>query len=370
MEIKSKSYSKEPMEIKIPLPNGTYEVTVTVTASDDTVFTILAQTRRFMVQDEPIRKGEKKSFTFAVSVCDYHMHGSEYTKVYGVEIYILCDGGITAAAAVSPLDLPTFYICGDSTVTDQKARYPYNPKSTYCGWGQMFPQLLDEKLAVSNHAQSGSTTDDCLETNFNAFKDKLKPGDIVLAEFGHNDQKKSNLDAFGGYADNLRRFVTLVREKGAVPILSSPINRIIFEQDGHLKNLLGDYRNAVQAVCDEENVPFIDLWSRTTEFFEKAGCVKSWGFFFADENGRDYTHTNDIGGKIVAKFMALELVRIGFEPIAAHIKQDMLAIPEVIAAPDDTMDNSAELEHLKSIGLVNTSGAINDIDMDVTHNNI
>ncbi len=360
------SYEKEPMEIKIPVPNGTYEVTLHVTSSEDTVFSVLVQTRRFVLSDVPIKRGEKKDFTFAVSVCDYHMHGDEMTNVRGVEVYILCDGGLTAAAAVSPADIPTLYICGDSTVTDQKADYPYNPKSTYCGWGQRLPELLDGKIAVSNHAQSGATTADCLATNFNAFKDKIKPGDIVLAEFGHNDQKVPELSTSGGYAENLRKIVNEVRARGGLALLSSPINRIIFEPDGHLKNLLGNYRNAVCDVCAELEIPFIDMWSRTTEFYERAGCVKSWNFFYGDENGRDYTHTNDIGGLVNAKLMAREWARLGIEPLSSHIKPGALDLPDVKADPGDVPDNAAELEHLKGIGLVNTPDTIEDIDRDVT----
>ena len=95
----------------------------------------------------------------------------------------------TALSAVSPVNIPTVYIAGDSTVTDQPAEYPYNATSTYCGWGQMFPQFFNTGIAVENHAQSGSTTEDFKNVNFTAFKDKIKKGDFLIIEFGHNDQK-------------------------------------------------------------------------------------------------------------------------------------------------------------------------------------
>ena len=41
------NYEKEPLHISTSVPNGTYEVTVTVTAHEDIVFTILSQSRRF-----------------------------------------------------------------------------------------------------------------------------------------------------------------------------------------------------------------------------------------------------------------------------------------------------------------------------------
>ena len=305
----------------------------------------------------------------AVSVCDYHKNNEDYTNVNGVEIDIMCDGDFTALSAVSPVNIPTVYIAGDSTVTDQPAEYPYNATSTYCGWGQMFPQFFNTGIAVENHAQSGSTTEDFKNVNFTAFKDKIKKGDFLIIEFGHNDQKIDTLDAFGGYTENLKYFVNFVREKGANPIICSPINRIIFQEDGTLLNLLGDYRTAVKNVCDEMNVPFIDLWSRTTEFFEAAGAVKAWDYFWGNGTDRDYTHTNDIGGNIVARFVANEMIKNNVQPIADLIKKDMINVEMPKHDSSVKPQNSKEIEHLKTIGLVNVPKAseLADLDKDITN---
>ena len=61
------NYEKEPLHISTSVPNGTYEVTVTVTAHEDIVFTILSQSRRFMAQDINLGKGESTDITFNVS---------------------------------------------------------------------------------------------------------------------------------------------------------------------------------------------------------------------------------------------------------------------------------------------------------------
>lgn len=350
----------EPLEIKIPVPNGNYEVCVSIKAHEDTVFSILSQSRRFMAQDIEIKSDCEKDIIFNINVCDVHKHGCDYYAVKNADIYILCDGNITATAAVSPVEIPTVYIAGDSTVTDQPAEYPYNPKSTFCGWGQMFPQFLKTGIAVSNHAQSGSTTADFMASNWTAFRDKIKAGDYMIIEFGHNDQKVESLSAYGGYADNLRYYINYVRERGATPILCSPINRIIFQEDGTLLNLLGEYRNAVKSVAEEMNVPFIDLWSRTTQYFETAGPVKSWNFFWGNGTNRDYTHTNDIGGNVIARFVAQEMVKQ--DVLTDFIRRDMIEVEPVIADAGDKPDNAEEFSHLKTIGLVN----VPDIDNDIT----
>ncbi len=357
----------EPLHIHTSVPNGVYEVTVTVSAHDNIVFSILSQFRRFMVQDAALKEGESADFVFNVSVCDYHNNGGEYTEVNGVDIYVLCDGDFSAVSAVSPADIPVIFIAGDSTVTDQPAQYPYNMSSTYCGWGQMFPQFLHTGIAVENRAQSGSTTEDFKKVNFTAFCDKIKKGDFLIAEFGHNDQKIESLSAFGGYTENLKYFVEFARKKGAAPIIASPINRIIFKEDGTLLNLLGDYRNAAKNVCEEMKVPFLDLWTRTTEFFEAAGAVRAWDYFRCEGGDRDYTHTNDIGGNVIARLAAGEMLKNGV--LSDFIKKDKIAVETPERCENISVENSKELRHLKSIGLVNIPKAseLADLDKDITN---
>ena len=358
-----KSYVNEPLEIHLNAPNGCYEVCVNIKAHCDTVFTLYAQHRNVIRRDVEIKAGEEKDFTFAVSVFDRHFHGGSYEKADGIKIQIATDGNVTATATATPKsEIRTVFICGDSTVTDQPAEYPYDPVSTYCGWGQAFPSLVKPTLAVANHAQSGSCTTEFMETNLKAFEDIIKPEDIVVIEFGHNDQKHVELDAFGGYKNNLLKLAAMAREKGAYPVICSPINRIIFEPDGSLRNLLGEYRNAAKAAAEEADCAFIDMWQRSTEFFVKAGPVKSWQFFRSDATSRDYTHTNDKGGELVAKFFASQMLETN-GPLAKYIESDRVVIEEIIADPGDKDDNSDVLRMLSNVNLVNVP---EDFDADIT----
>lgn len=359
------NYTNEPLLISMEVPNGNYEVTVSVRAHENTVFSILSQARRFIANDVRINANESIDITFNANVCDFHKAGDDYTEVKTLDTYILCDGNVTATATASPVDIPTIYIAGDSTVADQPVEYPYVPSETYCGWGQTLQGLLKTGIAVSNHAQSGSCTAAFIDTNLNAFKNKIKKGDVLICEFGHNDQKVKGLDAFGGYAEKLRYFVRFAKEKGAYPILNSPINRIIFEPDGTLKNLLGEYRDAVKTVAEELDVPFVDMWTCTTDYFVKAGPVKSWDFFRCKDDARDYTHTNDIGAVLVAKMFMQEVRKFNIEPIAEFADESKIQIDRVYADENDKFDNSEILAHIKGIGLVNIP-EISDIDADIT----
>jgi lysophospholipase L1-like esterase len=356
------SYKLEPLEIELNAPNGTYEVTVNITAHNDTVFTIYAQHRSFIVRDYPIKSGETFEKTFAVSVCDRHFHGASYENVKGIKLQIATDGDLTATATASPIEIPTVYICGDSTVTDQPAEYPYSPESVYCGWGQAFSQLTKPSLAVSNHAQSGSCTTEFMGTNLTAFENKIKSGDFMVIEFGHNDQKLKELDAFGGYKRNLIKLAEIARSHGAEPIICSPINRIIFEQDGTLLNLLGDYRNAAKQAAEELNCTFIDMWQRSTDYFVTAGPVKAPQFFRHLGDERDYTHTNDIGGTLIAKFFAQEMIKQN-GVLAKHIDETLIKTEQVYADPDDKLESTEAADHIKTVGLVNVPA---DFDADIT----
>lgn len=356
------SYKLEPLEIKLNAPNGTYEVTVSLTANSDTVFTIYSQHRSFIVRDHEIKKGENFEKTFAVSVCDRHFNGGEYESINEIKIQIVTDGDITATAMATAAEMPSLYICGDSTVTDQPAEYPYSPTAAYCGWGQAFTQLTKPTLAISNHAQSGSCTTAFMETNLKAFEDKIKPGDFMVIEFGHNDQKIKELDAYGGYKENIIKLAGIARAHGAEPIICSPINRIIFENDGSLLNLLGEYRNAAKQAAEELDCTFIDMWQRTTDYFVTAGPVKAPHFFRHLGEERDYTHTNDIGGTLVAKFFAQEMIKQN-GPLAQFINEDLISVEQVYADPDDKLESTEAADHIKTVGLVNVPA---DFDADIT----
>ena len=357
-------YENQPLEIKTAVPNGNYEVTLDITAHSDTVYTVYSQNRRFIAEDAEIRAGEKHEIKFIANVCDYIRRDAAH-KVDGVEIYIACDGDITVMSAVSPIEVPTLWIIGDSTVTDQPSEYPYDPEKTYCGWGQVMPMLLDNEIAVSNHAESGATSAETREIHFNAIKDKIKAGDYLMMEFGHNDQKLPELDAFGGYAEQLRYFVNYVKKCGATPIVNSPINRIIFGSDGKIFNLLGEYRNAAKAVAEESGVPFIDMWTATTDFFEPLGLYTAKKYFRHDGESQDFTHTNDLGGGIVARLCASLIAGAGIDGLSERVRAERLEIEEIEADPDAPFEtNAQEFERLKTLGMGSVPA---DLDDDISH---
>lgn len=80
----------------------------------------------------------------------------------------------------------------------------------------------------------------------------------------------------GTYKWYLKQYIDLAREKGAIPVLLTPVARVSFNADGTLKSgpgLHGDdfaYVKAVRQLAEEENCLLIDNFDYTKRTLEKA----------------------------------------------------------------------------------------------------
>ena len=126
-----------------------------------------------------------------------------------------CPISVTAEAA----DVPTLYLAGDSTVTDQA-------EGPYASWGQLIPRFLGDGIAVANHAQSGETLKSFM-TGLRLAKvlERMRSGDYLLIQFCHNDQKREWPQTYAEsgttYKAYLRAYIAETRLRGATPILAT-----------------------------------------------------------------------------------------------------------------------------------------------------
>ena len=151
------------------------------------------------------------------------------------------------------------YMIGDSTMAN-KPLYD-NPER---GWGQLFPQFFNEKVKIENHAMNGRSTKSFIdEGRWDSVFFKLKKGDYLFIQFGHNDEKadKPNVyaEAHTTYKDNLIKFIKESRSKGAIPILVTPVMRRRFDEKGAVVDTHGDYPSVVKEVAALTKVSVIDL---------------------------------------------------------------------------------------------------------------
>ena len=219
----------------------------------------------------------------------------------------------------------TVFTIGDSTMADKKAEVA--PET---GWCQAFPAFVDQSVAIKNRAVNGRSSKSFInEGRWKAVHDSLKAGDYVLIQFGHNDEKIQDTvryaEPFTAYQRNLARFVNETREKGATPVLFTPIVRRKFE-NGFLLDTHGDYPVVVRQLAAEMNVPLIDLQLLTTGAVTALGEEATKKIYLwttptdkFPQGRKDDTHLCVAGANLVAKLAAQQLALLD-NSLARRIK--------------------------------------------------
>jgi len=211
----------------------------------------------------------------------------------------------------------TIYTIGDSTMADK----PNPDKNPERGWCQVFPDFLNEKVRLENHAVNGRSSRSFIdEKRWKKVYGKLEKGDYVFIQFGHNDQKQNSpkryTNPYTAYRNNLIQFIKESREKGANPILFTSIARRNFNENNTLVDTHGAYPFVMRMVAEEFEVPLIDLQLLTEQLEEKYGFEKSKKLhlhFTPAENDfypngiQDNTHLSILGAKEVAKLVVKSL---------------------------------------------------------------
>jgi lysophospholipase L1-like esterase len=223
----------------------------------------------------------------------------------------------------------TVFLAGDSTMA---AKRPEKRPET--GWGEFLGQHFDgARVRVDNHAQNGRSTRTFIaEGRWQAILDKLKPGDYVFIQFGHNDSSKEKVDRYTPPADyraNLVRFVGEVRARKATPVLLTPVMRRRFDKDGAVQDSHGEYPDLVRQVAAEEKVALIDMHRKSAGVLARFGVEESKKLFLQLAAGEhvnypqgvnDNTHFSPRGAELMAS-LAVEGIRERKLGLAKHLKK-------------------------------------------------
>lgn len=224
----------------------------------------------------------------------------------------------------------TLYTIGDSTMANKKDPEK-NPEH---GWAQVLQSFFKENIVVENKAVNGRSTKSFInEKRWDSIYTKLKKGDYVFIEFGHNDEKIEDSTRYTNphtsYRYNLIRFVKESREKGAIPILFTSIARRNFNEKGVLVPTHGDYPLETRLVAQEYKVPFIDLEYYTELLEQSYGPEKSKQlhlYFKAGENlyynkdKADDTHLSKEGATAIAKIV-IDQIKLLKDPSLEKLKK-------------------------------------------------
>ncbi|MBQ7520637.1 MAG: rhamnogalacturonan acetylesterase [Clostridia bacterium] len=209
------------------------------------------------------------------------------------------------------------FICGDSTAQT------YDPAQTLMvGWGQLLGDFLPG-VTVCNHAKAGRSTKSFLaEGRLQALDGQIKPGDLVLIQFAHNDENEKperHTEPWTSYTDNLTAFIRFARERGAVPALLTPICMRVWE-NGALQETHGEYKDAMRSLAIKMDVPLLDIYRDSYRLVAEAGEEGSKAFFMHVALGEDprypeglsdNAHTRRAGAERFAACVAKQLIGAG-----------------------------------------------------------
>ena len=249
--------------------------------------------------------------------------------------------GLAIVFVAARKEKTTIFMIGDSTMANK----PIENEQPERGWGMALQGFFTDDIVVDNHAVNGRSSKSFIdEGRWDKVLQKIKPGDYVIIQFGHNDEKPKedrHTDPGTTFDANLTKFVVETRNKGGIPILCNAVVRRNFQnqvpqndddeklrdteftgekktEGDVLVDTHGDYRIAPKNVAEALQVPFVDANAITHELEQGMGVEgskKLHMWFKPGENpsipkGReDNTHYNVYGAHVVAGLLVDEIAR-------------------------------------------------------------
>ena len=261
---------------------------------------------------------------------------------------------------------PTVFMVGDSTVKNGKG----DGSGGLWGWGDYIGQFLDTtKVTIENHALGGTSSRTFQDKGlWNIVLNKLKKGDYVLIQFGHNDdgpvndslrargtlrgignetqeidniltKKRETVHSYGWY---IQKIVREAKSKGAIPIVCSPIPRNDWK-DGKVPRNSNSYGLWAKQIANKEKVTFIDLNDRMAIEMEKLGEQKVTGTYFYK---KDHTHTSAKGAVLSASVIISQLKESKNSLKNYVLKDPKIVLPakkKVFLIGDSTMASNSDV---------------------------
>ena len=248
---------------------------------------------------------------------------------------------VTAAMLLLVSAIPdkttTIFIIGDSTAANKDI----SKGKLERGWGMVLQSYFDDNIRIDNRALNGRSSRSFInEGHWDKVLQSMKPGDYVIIQFGHNDEKPKadrHTDPGSTFDYNLAKFVRETREHGGIPVLMNCVVRRNFfvnapenDDDEKLRTqtfkdgvrmVEGDtlidthglYRVAPRDVAQRMNVHFVDANQITHDLEQGLGTEASkklhmWflpGTEPSEPKGKqDNTHYSVYGAHVVARLLA------------------------------------------------------------------
>src|SRR5690625_5296325 len=215
---------------------------------------------------------------------------------------------------------PTVYLLGDSTMQT------YDPYwAPQAGWGQFYEQFLSDRVIVDNRSIGGRSSRSFLEEGrLDEVLRQMRPGDVVLIQFGHNDATVDVPERYTppeDYREYLRTYVTGVRQRGGTAVVVTPVSLLDIDPDtGRFAVSFPDYVEAARAIAAEIDAPLVDLSASSRAHLDDIGADAARELFLHAAEGvypnrpdgvRDDTHFQERGAIQMARLVARDHQALG-----------------------------------------------------------
>ncbi len=214
----------------------------------------------------------------------------------------------------------TIYWAGDSTVKQNTiGTYPQT------GIGQVFERFVKPtQVRVENHAENGRSTKSFMdEGRLAPIYDRITRGDFLFIQFGHNDEKPEDPTRYADpdvdFPINLEKFVNVARNKGAIPVIITPVTRFNRNQPGALYKH-DRWAESARRTGERLGVAVIDLTKMSEDLVDRMGPAAQTAYFMNLPAGvyphfpngqKDNTHLQPAGAVAFAGLIARGLHDLG-----------------------------------------------------------
>lgn len=235
---------------------------------------------------------------------------------------------ISLASFTSSSRKVKIFIAGDSTAQS----YREERDGLIKGWGQMLPEFFDKDVEVINHAIGGRSTKTFLnEGRWDKLISKVRKGDYVFIQFGHNDAstRPERHASLTDYKANLTKMIEDVRDKKATPVLLTSVVMRTFVNKNLTDDRLKGYPVVMRILAKELNVPMIDVNQKTKDFVTILGDNASIPYYRWVEPGvdkvkpdglKDDTHMMEKGARQVAYFVVEGIKELKLRGLSEKLK--------------------------------------------------
>ncbi|WP_278236395.1 fibronectin type III domain-containing protein [Isoptericola sp. AK164] len=309
-------------QLVVDLPNGDYTVDLIAGAADAATDVAITAEQMAKVQQTERAAGEYLEMSFDIALVDSQLNLQIAGGAANLNALTITRLGDRDAA-----DRPTAFVTGDSTVQTYDEYW-----APQAGWGQMIERFLSDDVAVDNHAIGGRSSKNFIsQGRLDTVLKQIRPGDYLYVQFGHNDNSYGVDDRWaapGDYAWYLRTFVEGAVQRGAQPILVTPVSRRSFDPDtGEFNVSFPDYVQAATDVAAATGTPLVDLSASSRAYLNEIGpeAAKSVflhvpaGVYPNRPNGTtDDTHFQEYGAIQMARLVALDTAELDV-PLADEV---------------------------------------------------